>query len=46
MKQPPGYRSTNHPNYVCKLDNALYDLKQTPHAWYSKLSTKLLQLGF
>jgi hypothetical protein len=31
---------------VCKLDKAIYGLKQTPRAWYSRLSVKLLQLGF
>jgi hypothetical protein len=46
MKQPPGYRSTSHPNYVCKLDKALYGLKQAPRAWYSRLNSKLCQLGF
>ncbi|EEC68428.1 hypothetical protein OsI_36616 [Oryza sativa Indica Group] len=34
------------PNYVCKLDKALYGLKQAPRAWYSRLSTKLSELGF
>jgi hypothetical protein len=33
-------------SYVCRLDNALYGLKQAPRAWYSRLSTKLKQLGF
>jgi histone deacetylase 1/2 len=31
---------------VCKLDKALYGLKQAPRAWYSRLSTKLISLGF
>jgi hypothetical protein len=31
---------------VCKLDKALYDLKEAPRAWYSKLSAKLISLGF
>lgn len=31
---------------MCKLDKALYGLKQAPRAWYSRLSTKLLELGF
>jgi hypothetical protein len=31
---------------VCKLDKALYSLKQVPRAWYSKLSNKLIRLGF
>lgn len=28
------------------MDKALYGLKQAPRAWYSRLSTKLVQLGF
>jgi hypothetical protein len=46
MKQPPGYYSDVHPGYVCKLDKALYGLKQAPYAWYSCLSSTLVQLGF
>jgi hypothetical protein len=46
MRHPPGYEDTRHPGYVCKLDKAIYGLKQAPRAWYSRLSAKLLQLGF
>lgn len=46
MKQPPGFISSTHPTYVCKLDKALYGLKQAPRAWYSRLSAKLVCLGF
>jgi hypothetical protein len=46
MKQPPGFHVASHPEYVCKLDKALYGLKQAPRAWYSRLSAKLVQLGF
>jgi hypothetical protein len=46
MRQPSGYEDTQHPGYVCKLDKAIYGLKQAPRAWYSRLSAKLLQLGF
>ena len=46
MHQPPGYEDSIHPNYICKLDKALYVLKQAPRAWYSRLSSKLQQLGF
>jgi hypothetical protein len=31
---------------VCKLDKALYGLKEAPRAWYSRLSAKLKALGF
>ncbi|GKC44997.1 retrovirus-related pol polyprotein from transposon TNT 1-94 [Tanacetum coccineum] len=36
VKQPPGFKSSEFPNYVCKLDKALYGLKQAPRAWYLK----------
>lgn len=46
IRQPPGYVKSKALNYVCKLDKALYGLKQAPRAWYSRLSTKLNELGF
>jgi hypothetical protein len=46
MSQPPGFIHPQHPNHICKLDKALYGLKQAPRAWFSKLSNKLLELGF
>jgi histone deacetylase 1/2 len=46
MKQQPGYENPKAPNLVCKLDKSLYGLKQAPRAWFSKLSSKLQELGF
>jgi hypothetical protein len=46
MRQPPGFEDKHVPHHICKLDKAIYGLKQTPHAWYSKLSAKLISLGF
>ena len=46
MRQPPGFEHSSKPHHVCRLDKALYGLKQAPRAWYSKLSSKLQQLGF
>uniref|UniRef100_A0A2N9GHS0 Reverse transcriptase Ty1/copia-type domain-containing protein n=1 Tax=Fagus sylvatica TaxID=28930 RepID=A0A2N9GHS0_FAGSY len=46
MSQPPGYNHPLYPNHVCKLQKAIYGLKQAPRAWFSRLSTKLLELGF
>jgi hypothetical protein len=46
MKQPPRYEDKHNPNHVCRLDKAIYGLKQAPHAWYSRLSCKLQKLGF
>jgi histone deacetylase 1/2 len=46
MQQPPGFEDSQHPQYVCKLQRALYGLKQSPRAWYARLSDRLHQLGF
>jgi hypothetical protein len=40
LRQPLGYRSDSHLDYVCKLEKALCDLKQAPQAWYSRRSSK------
>jgi hypothetical protein len=46
MKQPPGFEDPSHPDYICRLDKSLYGLKQAPRAWFPRLSSKLVQLGF
>jgi hypothetical protein len=46
MAHPPGFIHSSYPHHVCKLQKAIYGLKQTPRAWFSRLSGKLLQLGF
>nr|GFD61706.1 retrovirus-related Pol polyprotein from transposon TNT 1-94 [Tanacetum cinerariifolium] len=44
--QPPGFVSKQYPDHVYALDNALYDLKQAPRAWYDVLSQFLIDSGF
>lgn len=46
MKQPLGYKDSVHPNFVCKLNKALYGLRQAPRAWFSTFSSFLLTQGF
>ena len=46
MEQPPGFKNLDHPNYVCWLNKSLYGLKQAPRAWFHKISSCLVSLGF
>ncbi|GJU21938.1 retrovirus-related pol polyprotein from transposon TNT 1-94 [Tanacetum coccineum] len=46
VKQPPSFESSEFPNYVYKLDKAIYRLKQAPRVWYETLSTFLIQNKF
>ena len=46
MQHPPGFEDQQCPTHVCKLQHALYGLKQSPRAWFSRLSDRLHQLGF
>jgi hypothetical protein len=46
MQQPPGFSHPQFPQHLCKLDKALYGLKQAPRAWFSRLSSRLIELGF
>jgi Reverse transcriptase (RNA-dependent DNA polymerase) len=42
---PQGHKGSNS-GMVCKLAKAIYGLKQSPRAWYSKLSHALITKGF
>ncbi|XP_062088456.1 uncharacterized mitochondrial protein AtMg00810-like [Humulus lupulus] len=46
MHQPPGFKDISSPHLVCKLHKALYGLRQAPRAWFDKLKSALLSLGF
>jgi hypothetical protein len=46
MAQPPSFIHSSYAHHVCKLQKAIYSLKQAPRAWFSRLSGKLLHLGF
>nr|KYP64540.1 Retrovirus-related Pol polyprotein from transposon TNT 1-94 [Cajanus cajan]KYP64559.1 Retrovirus-related Pol polyprotein from transposon TNT 1-94 [Cajanus cajan] len=45
MVQPPGFNST-HKGQVCKLNKAIYGLKQAPKSWFQTLSNTLFKMGF
>ncbi|WVZ97872.1 hypothetical protein U9M48_043380 [Paspalum notatum var. saurae] len=44
--QPSGFEDPAHPEYVCRLNKPLYELKQAPRACYSRFATYLTTLGF
>jgi hypothetical protein len=44
VEQPSGFNSEEYPNYVYKLYNALYELKQAPRAWYEYLRDFLIEM--
>ena len=45
-QQPSGFEDPAHPDHVCLLKKSLYGLKQAPHAWYSRMASFLLSIGF
>jgi hypothetical protein len=46
MDQPQGFIHPDFPHHVCKLNKAIYGLKQAPCTWFTRLLDSLLELGF
>ena len=46
VQQPPGFVVEEGSGKVLRLKKALYGLRQAPRAWYAKLDSELMQLGF
>ncbi|KAI1005911.1 hypothetical protein K3495_g2304 [Podosphaera aphanis] len=46
VEQPDRLDALQDKNRVCKLNRALYGLKQSPRVWYQRLATFLKKLGF
>ena len=46
MQQPQGFHDPQFPQHVCKLQKAIYGLRQAPRAWYTELRNFLLSIGF
>nr|GEZ95580.1 retrovirus-related Pol polyprotein from transposon TNT 1-94 [Tanacetum cinerariifolium] len=46
VSQPDEFVDPEYPSHIYHLKKALYGLKQAPHAWYDKLSSFLISLGF
>lgn len=45
-EQPPGYVKIGNEHKVYRLKKALYGLKQALRAWYSRIETYFLKVGF
>ena len=46
VEQPLGFEVQDRDTHVCKLKKALYGLKQAPRAWYERIDSYLMKLGF
>jgi Reverse transcriptase (RNA-dependent DNA polymerase) len=43
---PPGHKMEKVSNMICRLKKSIYGLKQSPRAWYGKLSQFLTSCNF
>jgi hypothetical protein len=46
MDIPPGYTANSKSEVVCKLQRALYGLKQSPRAWFGRFSLAMKKYGY
>lgn len=45
MEQPPGFEQMG-PEFACRLNKALYGLRQAPREWHARLKKELEQAGY
>ena len=46
MEIPPGFSSSETEGKVCKLKKSLYELKQSPRAWFGRFRKEICSLGY
>ncbi|KAK9088598.1 hypothetical protein Scep_027680 [Stephania cephalantha] len=46
MPQPEGFVDVDRASYVCKLNKAIYGLRQSPRTWFDRLKAILIQWNF
>ena len=44
--QPPRFIDLSQSSHVCKLNKAIYSLKQAPRVWFHRMTCFLLSIGF
>ena len=46
VEQPLGFKVQDGDTHVCRLKKALYGFKEAPRAWYERIDSYLMKLGF
>jgi hypothetical protein len=46
IEKPQGFVIHGKESHICKLKKSLYRLKQAPKAWYARIDSYLMSLGF
>jgi hypothetical protein len=46
VEQPQGFETHENHTHVYRLKKSLYGLNQAPRAWYSRIDSFLMSLGF
>ena len=46
VEQPLGFEVWDRDTHVCRLKKTLYGLKEAPRAWYERIDSYLMKLGF
>ena len=46
IEQPQGFEVEDRKTHVCRLKKYLYGLKKSPRAWYGRIDSFLMSLGF
>ena len=46
IEQLEGFETLDHESHVCQLKRALYGLKKAPRAWYIRIDSYFIRLGF
>jgi hypothetical protein len=46
IKQPQSFEVHSKDTHVCRLNKSMYGLKKAPRAWYVRIDSYLIRLGF